>query len=98
MVERDPTFELEDDVVATIVQDRLEVLGPAGKLGQRGLQPRQIRKPLDDQAVHQLVDHAGIAGEDAGEIGTGGAERYIQIQRRRVGAMGCPSSSSCARA
>ena len=39
---------------------------------------------LDEQAVHQLVDHAGVAGEDAGEVGAGGAQPHVQFERRAV--------------
>ena len=45
---------------------------------------------LDQQAVHQLVDHARVAGEDAGQIRAGGAQLHVQVERRRIEAEQLP--------
>ena len=45
---------------------------------------------LDEQAVHQLVDHARVAGQDARQIRAGGAERHVQIERRPIAAEELP--------
>ena len=62
------------------VQDRVEVFGPAAQLGQRFFEDRQRRQVLDEQAVHQLVDHARVAGQDARQIRAGGAEPDVQVR------------------
>ena len=54
--------------VLEAVQDRVDVLGPFAQLGQRFFENLERRQMLDEQAVHQLVDHARVAGEDAGQV------------------------------
>ena len=69
--------------VLEAVQDRVDILGAFAQLGQRLFENRERRQLLDEQAVHQLVDHAGVAGEDAGEVRAGGAQPHVQFERRR---------------
>ncbi len=51
---------------------------------------------VQHQRVHQLVDHARIAGQDSGQIGTGRAQLHVQSQRRRVEAEQLPQHALAA--
>ena len=47
------------------VEDGVEIFGAAAELGQRAFEDGERGEVLDEEAIHQLVDHAGAAGEDA---------------------------------
>ncbi len=54
-------------LVAEAEQDRRQVLGPAAELGQLGLDRQRRLRPVDDERVHQVVDHPGVVDQDLGE-------------------------------
>src|SRR3954469_19197414 len=72
------------------VQYRVDVFCTTAKFGERFFENRRRGQVLDEQAVHKLVDHARIAGENAGEVRACSAEPYVQLQRRPVEAKQLP--------
>ena len=51
-----------------------------------------VGQVLDEHAIHQLIDHARVARENAGEIRAGGAEANVQFERRPIEAEQFPES------
>ena len=63
---------------------------PRVSSAERLLQPCQVGQLLHEQAVHQLVDHAGVAGEDAGQVRARRTQLHVQLERRPVEAEQLP--------
>ena len=66
------------------MDDRADVDRPVAKPSELLVEPFGRRQSLDDEAVEQLVDHAGIAHEDAGEERARSAELDGEIERRGI--------------
>ena len=71
-------------LVAEAPEDRRQVFGPFAQLGQLGLDRRPGQGAIDDQRVHQVVDHAGVADQDLREELAGRAELDVEPQAGRV--------------
>ncbi len=83
-------------VVLEAVQDGVDVLGPAAQFGQRLPQRLRGGQLVQHQAVHQAVDHARVAGEDARQVGAVGAEFDVQPQAGRIEAEQLPEHALAA--
>ena len=66
------------------VDDRADLDGAAAEAGDFGVELLRSRRPLHEQAVEQLVDHPGIAHEQAGEERARRAELHGEVERGRV--------------
>ena len=54
--------------VLEAVQNRLDVFRPVQQVLEHRVEPGQGRQFVQDQRIHQLVDHARIAGQDARQV------------------------------
>ncbi len=78
------------------VQNGLDIFRPAGQLAQVVLQGVVRGKLVEHQAVHQLVDHARVADQDARQVRAGGAQLDVHVQRRGIEAEQFPQHAFAA--
>ena len=83
-------------IVFEAVQDGVHILGRAAQVGQVAVERVARRELIQHQAVHQPVDHAGVAGEDTAQIRAGGAEPDVEFQRGGVEAEQLPEHAFAA--
>ena len=65
-------------LVTKAEEDRGEVLGPFAEAGELGLNGESGQGSVNDQGIHEVVDHARVVNEDLGEELAGCAELDIE--------------------
>ena len=83
-------------VVLEAVQHRVDVLGAAAQFGQRLPQRLPAGQLVQHEAVHQAVDHARVARQDAGEVRAVRAELDVEPQAGRIEAEQFPEHALAA--
>ena len=84
----DPDTELFGNLEG--IDDRTDVDRAVAQFGELLVERLGGRQPLDDEAVEELVDHAGIADEDPGQERARGAELDGENERRGIEAKQFP--------
>src|SRR4029079_18786309 len=72
------------------VQDRVDVLGPFAQISKRFAENRQRGQTLNQEAIHQLIDHARVAGKNVSQIRASGTQPYVKFERGRIKAEQLP--------